>query len=78
MEYYIPEKTDPFPDSLHRIFIEPDGQEMIRIHREFVKSIEKDASPPVTGEDGYIALEMALGAYCSAEKGKVVSFPLEE
>ena len=76
MEYYIPDKKEPSPHTLHRLILEPDGQEMVRIHREFVRSIEENLSPPVTGEDGYIALEMVLGAYLSSQKKEVVSFPL--
>ncbi|MCD6219381.1 Gfo/Idh/MocA family oxidoreductase [Candidatus Calescamantes bacterium] len=78
MEVYIPGKKAPLPGCAEKIEITPDGKEMVRIHELFIKSIEENTSPPVTGEDGYIALEMALGAYHSAEKGEVVKFPLKE
>ncbi len=76
MRIYIPGNKDPLPGCEETIEIIPDGKEMIRIHESFVKSIEKNTSPPVTGEEGYVALEMALGAYYSAETGKAVRFPL--
>ncbi len=43
---------------------------------EFVAAIREQRTPKVTGEDGYRALEIALAAYASAEKGQPVKLPL--
>ena len=56
----------------------PDNQEFVRIHTQFIKSIIEDTSPPVTGEDGYKAVEMVLASYQSAEKKEVVMLPLRK
>ncbi|SHG58144.1 Predicted dehydrogenase [Fodinibius roseus] len=79
MELYSVEKSTNVinPDAFMRTSYEPDGKEMTRIHDRFVESIEKDTDPPITGEDGYKALEMAVGAYRSAQSKKVVHFPLD-
>ncbi len=58
--------------------LKPDGQEMIRIHQEFIKSIEKNKVPPVTGEDGYKALEMVVAAYQSAEEHRAINLPVKK
>lgn len=80
MELYSVEKSTNVinPDAFMRTRYEPDGKEMTRIHDRFVNSIENDTDPPVTGEDGFRALEMAVGAYQSAQSQKVVHFPVEE
>lgn len=43
---------------------------------EFVAAIREQRPPKVTGEDGYKALEVALAAYASAERGQPVKLPL--
>lgn len=40
--------------------------------RDFVRCIQEDSEPPVTGEDGLFALKVALMAYDSAQKGQPV------
>ncbi len=45
--------------------------------RDFVDMIATDREPFITGYDGLKALEVALGAYRSAETGAPVSLPLE-
>lgn len=55
-----------------KIVVEPDGMEMVRIHQEFIKSIEENTSSPVSGEDGYKALEMVVTSYRSAEERRVI------
>jgi len=54
----------------------PDGNEFVRIHRLFMKSISKGRATPVTGYDGYKALEMVVGCYKSALDKKAVNLPL--
>ena len=76
MHIYIPETENPFQNSYQKLTIRPDGMEMVRIHQAFIESIRNDTNPPVSGEDGYRALEMVIGAYWSAEKGKPVKLPL--
>lgn len=44
--------------------------------RDFVRCIVEDTPPPVTGEDGRAAVEMALAAYRSSETGEAVKLPL--
>ncbi len=41
--------------------------------RDFVEMIRNGAAPSVTGEDGLRALEVALAAYASAERGQPVT-----
>ena len=55
----------------------PDHKEFIRIHTEFIKSIQEDLPAPVTGEDGYKAVEMVLASYQSAEENKAINLPME-
>jgi predicted dehydrogenase len=45
--------------------------------RDFVDMIATDREPFITGYDGLKALEVALAAYHSAERGQPVSLPLE-
>lgn len=79
MELYSRRETNPInKDSFVRINLEPDGQEMVRIHRKFVKSIKENTIPPVTGEDGYKALEMVIASYMSAQGHKPVFLPIGE
>jgi len=59
------------------ITLPPDGLEMVRIHTKFIESIRKDIAPPVTGEDGYKALEMVVACYKSAHEHKPVTLPLD-
>jgi len=42
----------------------------------FVDMVVNDKPSPITGEDGLRALEVAIGAYKSAEEGKTVQLPL--
>jgi len=44
--------------------------------KDFVDVITSDREPPITGEDGLRALEVALAAYESDQKGAPVSLPL--
>lgn len=44
--------------------------------RAFVKMIRESGKAPVTGYDGYKAMEVALAAYRSAASGEPVSLPL--
>ncbi len=44
--------------------------------RDFVDVISGDREPPITGEDGLRALEVALAAYRAAETGQPVELPL--
>ena len=44
--------------------------------REFVESVLKNETPPVTGEDGRAAIEIAQAAYQSIETGQGVALPL--
>ena len=43
--------------------------------RDFVRCIVDDTPPPVTGEDGRAAVEVALAAYVSSETGQAVRLP---
>lgn len=43
--------------------------------RAFFDAVERDAEPPVTGEDGLHAMEVALCAYASARRGEPVACP---
>jgi predicted dehydrogenase len=43
---------------------------------EFIKAVEEDREPAITGADGRAALEITIAAYRSAETGKPVSLPL--
>ncbi len=44
---------------------------------DFVRCVTTDAPPPITGYDGLKAMEVALGAYRSAQTGKPVALPLQ-
>ena len=44
--------------------------------RDFLNMIDEDRAPSITGFDGLKALEVALGAYVSAERGEPVALPL--
>jgi predicted dehydrogenase len=77
MHLYSLKKTNPVnKNSFVCVTLKPDGQEMVKIHEKFVQSIEKNKRPPVTGKDGYKALEMVLASYKSASEHKPVSFPM--
>ena len=77
MQLYSLRKTNPLnKNSFMCITLEPDGQEMVKIHEKFVQSIERNKRPPVTGEDGYKALEMVLASYKSAREHKPVAFSM--
>jgi len=43
----------------------------------FVKMIQENGNSPITGYDGLKAMEAALGAYRSIERGEPVALPLE-
>lgn len=45
--------------------------------KSFIDAIENDTPVCITGEDGLLAMELALGAYQSAKKAKPVRLPLE-
>lgn len=77
MEIYSEKQTDPInKDSFTKLKLEPDGQEMVRMHESFAESIKKDIAPPVTGKDGYKALEMVIASYKSAQEHKPVTLPI--
>lgn len=42
----------------------------------FINSIKENKYPPVTGYDGYKAMEVAISAYLSYEKGESIKLPL--
>ncbi len=42
----------------------------------FINSIKENKYPPVTGYDGYKAMEVAISAYLSYEKGEPIKLPL--
>jgi len=44
--------------------------------KHFVKSVEEDKEPPVTGEDALRAIEIAIAALESMKTGKPIVFPL--
>ena len=78
MELYSKKRTNVVNKySFIRLKLEPDNKEFVRIHRKFVESIEKDKAPPVTGEDGYKALEMVIASYKSAKELRPVSLPMK-
>ena len=58
----------PIPDS--------HGERIANVPRPFIDCLKNDSNPLVTGMDGRLAVEMVLGAYQSAAKGKRVQFPL--
>lgn len=43
---------------------------------EFIRAVEEDREPAITGADARAALEITIAAYRSAETGKPVSLPL--
>lgn len=43
---------------------------------DFIEMLREDRAPSISGEDGLRALEVALGAYQSAETGQPVQLPL--
>ena len=45
---------------------------------DFVTMVETKGEPPITGYDGYKALEVTMAAYRSGETGKKVSLPLQD
>ena len=46
--------------------------------RDFIACIVNDTPPPVTGEDGRAAVEIALAAYRSSRTGEAVRLPLDD
>jgi len=42
---------------------------------DFIKAIKEDREPRATGYDGRQALEIALAAYDSIKKGKIIKLP---
>ena len=55
------------------INVPPPVQQEIRV---FVQAIRNDTTPPITGNDGRAAVEIALAAYQSVETGEPVKLPL--
>ncbi len=55
------------------IKVPPPVQQEIRV---FVQAIRNDTTPPITGNDGRAAVEIALAAYQSVETGEPVKLPL--
>lgn len=47
-----------------------------RLHRDFRKSIVNDTEPPITGRDGMLNVQWALGAYLADERRQWVDLPL--
>jgi predicted dehydrogenase len=58
----------------HRLVPWAEGGDLPMI-RSFIDAIRNDTDPPVTGEDGLRALEVALCAYESAKRGEPVACP---
>ena len=46
--------------------------------RDFIDCIVNDTTPPVTGEDGRAAVEIALAAYRSSQTGEAIKLPLRD
>ncbi|HID55420.1 TPA: Gfo/Idh/MocA family oxidoreductase [Candidatus Poribacteria bacterium] len=44
----------------------------VKFLRDFLKAIEEDSRPPITGEDGYRALKVVEAAYKSSREGRFV------
>lgn len=75
--YSIAKQTNPVTKgSFIELHYPSDGNEMVRIHQLFIRSIKKNTAPPVTGPDGYKALEMVNAVYESGEKNKALNLPL--
>ena len=47
-----------------------------RLHLQFLESIKENSISPVTGKDGYKALEVIFAAYKSVEEKRAISLPL--
>ena len=47
-----------------------------RLHLQFIESIKQDSIPPVTGKDGYKAVEVISATHKSAEENRAISLPL--
>ncbi len=54
------------------------GERLVAVPRPWVDSLSRGTPPAATMEDGRVALEMVLGAYQSAQRGRRVAFPLSE
>lgn len=79
MELYSKKNRNPVNrESFLKISLPPDDNEFVRIHTRFIKSILKGGPPPVTGNDGYQALEMVVACYKSALNNKVIALPLSK
>lgn len=77
LELYSLKKTNVVNrDSFIKLKLLSDGREMMRIHEKFIQSIERDTAPPVTGQDGYKALEMVVASYQSAQQHQPVALPM--
>ena len=79
MELYSLKKTNILSkENFIKTKLVPDGQEMVRIHKKFIESIQGDTPVPVSGEDGYRALEMVQASYKSAREHKPVALPMKD
>lgn len=52
------------------------GERIASVPRPFIDCLKNDTEPDVSVEAGRVSVEMVLGAYCSAQDGKRVKFPL--
>jgi len=67
-----------YSDARQGISLVPWGSDTnLDLIRDFVDVATSDRQPPITGEDGLYALEVALAAYQAAQTGAVVDLPLE-
>ena len=78
-------EVDGFPQALH--IFDNHGQRQhntmsggdnadLEMIKEFVSCVREGHQPPITGEDGMKALEVALGAYRSARECRTIPLPL--
>ncbi len=59
-------------DKMHHFFLERYTQSYIDEMKEFLKCIEEDIEPPVTGKDGLKAVQIAMAAQKSLEENEPV------
>ena len=67
---------DKAPEAEHPADIYGFGHK--RLYEDVISAIKTGTPLRVSGKEGYKALEMVLGIYCSAREHRPVSFPLEQ